>query len=169
MARHRWWVIATWLVALVALAVPAATLHDVYRDVFTVPGTNSQESTNLLEQRFPSQQEPTASIVFAAKPGATLTGAADKAAIAAVLAAVQKQTGVASVTNPFGQLPRVSGNGRIAVATVNYTGTFATVPKGAFVALETAGAPARAAGLEVQYGGPVVDIQNQNSNDGCFD
>src|SRR6185436_11079835 len=90
------------------------------------------------------------------KPGATLTGAADKAAIAAVLAAVQKQTGVASVTNPFGQLPRVSGNGRIAVA---------TVPKGAFVALEAAGAPARAAGLEVQYGGPVVDIQNQDSND----
>ncbi len=165
MARHRWWVVATWLVALVVLAVPAAALHDVYRDVFTVPGTNSQDSTNLLEQRFPSQQQPTASIVFAAKPGATLTDAADKAAIAAMLAAVQRQPGVTSVTNPFGQLPRVSGDGRIAVATVSYTGTFADVPKGAFVALEGAGSPARAAGLEVQYGGPVVDIQNQDSND----
>jgi RND superfamily putative drug exporter len=165
MARHRWSVIATWLVALIALAVPAASLHDVYRDVFTVPGTNSQDSTNLLEQRFPSQQQPTASIVFAAKPGATLTGAADEAAIGQVLAAVRQQPAVAAVSNPFGVPPRVSGNGRIAVATVNYDGTFSTVPKGAFVALERAGAPARAAGIEVQYGGPVVDIQNQDSND----
>ena len=71
--RRRWWVVGAWaLVLAVTLLVPASGLHDVYRDVFTVPGTNSQESTNLLEQRFPSQQEPTASIVFAAKPGATL-------------------------------------------------------------------------------------------------
>jgi RND superfamily putative drug exporter len=165
MARHRWWVVATWLVVLITLAVPTASLHDVYRDVFTVPGTNSQDSTNLLEARFPSQQQPTASIVFAAKPGATLTDAADKAAIGTVLAAVAKQPGVASVSNPFGTVPRVSGDGRIAVATVNYTGTFQDLPKGAFVALEGAGTPARAAGLEVQYGGPVVDIQNQDSND----
>jgi len=108
MARHRWSVIATWLVALIALAVPAASLHDVYRDVFTVPGTNSQDSTNLLEQRFPSQQQPTASIVFAAKPGATLTGAADEAAIGQVLAAVRQQPAVAAVSNPFGVPPRVS-------------------------------------------------------------
>jgi RND superfamily putative drug exporter len=165
MARHRWWVLGGWFLALAALAAPAATLHDVYRDVFTVPGTNSQDSTNLLEQRFPSQQEPSASIVFAAGPDATLTGAADEAAIESVLAAVTGQPGVSGVTDPFGSTPRVSANGRIAVATVTYKGSFADVPEGAFAALERAGAPARAAGLEVQFGGPVVDIQNADSSD----
>ena len=108
MARHRWWVIGAWVLAVVALAAPAATLHDVYRDVFTVPGTNSQDSTNLLEQRFPSQQDPSASIVFAAKPGATLTDAADRTAVESVLATVEGQPGVAGVTDPFGSTPRVS-------------------------------------------------------------
>jgi RND superfamily putative drug exporter len=165
MARHRWWVVTAWAIALVALAAPASSLHDVYRDVFSVPGTNSQDSTNLLEQRFPSQQDPTASIVFAARRGATLTSAADKAAIESVLTRVRTQTGVGAVSDPFGAAPRVSGDGRIAVSTVSYHGTLADLPKTAFTSLETAGAPARVAGLEVQYGGPVVDIQNADSSD----
>jgi RND superfamily putative drug exporter len=163
--RHRWWVIGAWVLLLVVLLGSASGLHDVYRDVFTVPGTNSQESTNLLEQRFPSQQEPTASIVFAAKPGATLRTPADQAAVESVLAEVKHQPGVAAVTDPFGSVPRVSADGRIAVATVNYQGTFAELPKTAFASLESAGATARAAGVEVQYGGPVVDILNADSSD----
>ena len=46
--RRRWWVIAAWLLLAVVLAVPASSLHDVYRDVFTMSGANSQESTNLF-------------------------------------------------------------------------------------------------------------------------
>jgi RND superfamily putative drug exporter len=163
MATHRWWVIGVWLLALVALAVPAVSQHDVYRDVFSVPGTNSQEATNLLDQRFPAQQDPTASVVFSASSG-TLNTPANKAAIESVLTAVKGQPGVANVTDPFGSVPRVSANGRVAISTVSYTGAYADVPKGAFKALENAGQPARDAGLEVQYGGPVVDIQNSESS-----
>ncbi|MGZ6887360.1 MAG: MMPL family transporter [Acidimicrobiia bacterium] len=164
MARHRWWVLGAWAVAVLALLTSVSGLQDVYRDVFTVPGTNSQSATNLLDQRFPSQQDPTASIVFAARTG-SLTGADDKAAIESALAAVRKDPGIAAVTDPFGSVPRVSANGRIAVATVSYSGSFADLPKGAFEALEAAGAPARAAGLDVEYGGAVVDIQNSQSSD----
>jgi putative drug exporter of the RND superfamily len=163
MARRRWWVIGAWLLAIAALLVPASHLHDVYRDVFSVPGTNSQDATNLLDQRFPSQQDPTASIVFSAKSG-ELTRAADKTAIASVLDAVQRQAGVANVTDPFGAAPRVSSNGRIAVATVSYHGSFSDLPKAAFDDLERAATPARAAGIDVEYGGAVVDIQNSQSS-----
>ena len=164
MARRRWWVIGAWLLAVAALLVPVSHLHDVYRDVFSVPGTNSQDATNLLETRFPSQQDPTASIVFATRTG-TLSDATDRAAIGKVLATVSRLPGVANVTNPFGTVPRVSADGRIAVATASYDGSFADLPKGAFEALESAGAPARAAGIDVEYGGTVVDIQNSQSSD----
>ena len=163
MAAHRWWVVGVWLLALVALAVPATQQHDVYRDVFSVPGTNSQDATNVLDQRFPSQQDPTASVVFSTSSG-SLNTAANRAAIEAVLTQVKGQPGVATVTDPFGAVPRVSGNGHVAISTVSYTGAFSDVPKGAFKALETAGQSARDAGLEVQYGGAVVDIQNSESS-----
>ena len=135
----------------------------MYRDVFSVPGTNSQSATTLLDQRFPSEQDPTASIVFAARSG-VLTGAADKTAIESVLGAVKRQPGVANVTDPFGAAPRVSAGGQVAVATVSYHGAISDLPKDAFSALEAAGAPARDAGLDVQYGGTVVDIQNSQSS-----
>ena len=78
---------------------------------------------------------------------------------------MKRQPGVAGVTDPFGSVPRVSADGRIAVATVTYQGSFADLPRTAFSSLESAGAPATAAGVDVQYGGPVVDIQNAAASD----
>ncbi len=58
----------------------------------------------------------------------------------------------------------MSSNGRIAISTVRYKGQFSDLPKQAFEQLERAGTSARDAGVTVEYGGAVVDIQNQPKN-----
>ena len=165
MVRHRRAVVAIWVLALVLLGVGAVSRHSVLRDVFTVPGTNSQSATNVLEQRFPAQQQPQATIVIAADQGSTLTTPATEAAVESMLATVGKQDGVASVSNPFTAPPRISKNGRIAIATVSYEGTYSDLPVDAFKDLTAAATPVEATGVQVEFGGSVTDIQNAGSND----
>ena len=69
MVRHRRIVVVVWIVALVGLGAGAAAQNSVLRDVFSVPGANSQSATDVLDQRFPAQQQPQATIVIAARPG----------------------------------------------------------------------------------------------------
>jgi RND superfamily putative drug exporter len=165
MVRHRRAVVAIWVVALVLLGVGATAQHSVLRDVFSVPGTNSQAATNVLDQRFPAQQQPQATIVIAAAPGQTVTGAETQAAVGSMLTAIGKQPGVASVKNPFTPPERVSRNGRIAIATVSYEGTYSDLPVDAFADLTAAARPLEATGVQVEFGGQVTDIQNAGSND----
>ena len=164
MVRRRWWVLGVWIVVLLTLGTMAKSEHNVFRDVFTVPGTNSQAATDLLAQRFPAQTQPTATIVVAAGSGA-VTDAKSEAAVQSALARVAKLPGVASVTDPFsGPTARVSANGKIAVATVRYTGAISDVPKDAFTDLESTMEPASKAGVTVDLGGQVVDIQNTQAS-----
>ncbi len=164
MVRRRWWVLGVWIVVLLTLGTMAKSEHNVFRDVFTVPGTNSQAATDLLAQRFPAQTQPTATIVVAAGSGA-VTDAKSEAAVQSALARVAKLPGVASVTDPFsGPTARVSANGKIAVATVRYTGAISDVPKDAFTDLESTMKPASKAGVTVDLGGQVVDIQNTQAS-----
>ncbi len=122
--------------------------------MFTVPGTDAQQAVDLLSARFPAQNLPTAQVVFHARTGtlasATLTQAS------AALEALPKVRSVAPA--------QVSGDGTIAVLNVVYSVPFADLPRNAVTALERATRPARAAGVTVDYGGPVVDLLSQQSS-----
>jgi RND superfamily putative drug exporter len=158
-------VLGAWLVVLVTLLGAAGGAGTPFRDVFTIPGTDAQRAVDLLSERFPAQNLPTAQIVFHTTDG-NLASGADRAAIDAVIAAVGGQPDVQSVSNPFaGQsVLGLSANGKTAVATVTYSAQFADLPHDAVTALEAAAAPARAAGLTVEFGGPVVDVLGQPSS-----
>ena len=54
-ARRHWWFIGAWLVAAVGAVFVAAALDGQTNDNFRIPGAQSQQALDLLEQRFPSQ------------------------------------------------------------------------------------------------------------------
>ena len=162
MVRHRRLVVVVWLVVVIGLGALSKADGDPFRDVFSVPGANSQSATNLLNSRFPAQQQPSAQIVVNDRTG-PVTDPGTQRVVNAALATVAKLPGVATVSYPFTPPARVSANGRIALATVRYRGAVADLPKHAFDQLEKSVAPIRATGLRVELGGPVVDLQNQQS------
>ena len=53
MARRRWWVLGVWLLVLAVLGDAGVGVQNVFRDVFSVPGTNSQAATDLLASDSP--------------------------------------------------------------------------------------------------------------------
>jgi len=81
-------VLALWLVALVAVvSVGKGRQHDT-NDDFAIPGTDAQRAVAVLQERFPSQNNATANVVFHAPTG-TLSRPAAQQAIAATTTALK--------------------------------------------------------------------------------
>ena len=81
-AKRRWWVLGVWLLIAIALGAAAAPAGKPFRDVFTIPGTDSQAAIEVLDQRFPQANLPSAQVVLhdskGAVPTATVTAASDR-------------------------------------------------------------------------------------------
>jgi putative drug exporter of the RND superfamily len=161
-SRHHWAVIGVWVLIVVILGVVAKGQDGQTHDVFTIPGTQSQKALDVLARQFPAANDASAQVVFVSK-GAPLTAPASAAAIGETVARLEKLPGVKAVTNPTSPLfaSALSADKKIGFSTVAFDGDVTKVPAGTFVALQHAAAPANAAGLQVRFGGPVVDYLNQ--------
>ena len=58
-------VLAAWLAALVGTVALAMAADGETSDTFEMPGTESQQAVDLLDERFPSESGSTARVVFA--------------------------------------------------------------------------------------------------------
>ncbi|HEX3316848.1 MAG TPA: MMPL family transporter [Solirubrobacteraceae bacterium] len=67
--RHKLLVIAVWVVIFAGLAVSSAVMGSNTADNLTLPGTDSQKATDLLNAKFPQQANGTVPIVFVAPHG----------------------------------------------------------------------------------------------------
>jgi hypothetical protein len=82
--RRRGLVALIWLAMLVTAGVGAATLSGETSDSFEIPGTESQQAFDLLEERFPdapSADNTAARVVFAAPEGQSLTDPENRAIV----------------------------------------------------------------------------------------
>ena len=62
-ARHPWRTIGAWILVAVVVGGLAASAKG-YSESFTIPGTESQQATDLLKERFPAQAGATAQVVL---------------------------------------------------------------------------------------------------------
>jgi RND superfamily putative drug exporter len=156
--RRRWYVAFMWMAVLAAVGYGAATAPSATDDGFTMPGIESQKAFDLLDQRFPGADADgaTARLVFVAGDGHTV--AEYRAAIERTVAEVAGGTEVARAVDPF-QARAVSGDGRTAYATVDYTVKAADLSGASKEALEHAVEQARDAGLTVEVGGDALATQ----------
>ena len=162
-ARHHWIVIGLWLVIAVGLVFAAEASGGETVDNFTIPGTQSQDAADLLEERFPSQSGDTASVVYEARQG-KVTDPANIAAIGEVqdaLAKLPHASGVTGAATPTVGVAFVSQDGTIGYTQVQFDEAAPDLGKEAFEEIEQASQPAVDAGMRVEYGGPVVDYGNQ--------
>jgi RND superfamily putative drug exporter len=143
---HRRTVLAAWVVGIAVLAVVAVSVKQPTSNSFTVPGTQSQQATDLLDTKFPGTGGAQAQVVFSVPAGQSLTSPADHQAVESTVAQLRKLPQVVSVMDPY-QTGTVSRNGQIAYATVAYPVAVADVSAASQTALLDSGGPARAAGI----------------------
>ena len=155
--RHRRLVLLLWLLAAICTIALAIGGGGKTNDNFTIPGTESQKTADLLKQKLPALAGAQTTVVFATTGDVKVTDPQQKAGIEAALANIAnpaKVPQVASVVDPF-QTQAVSQNGHVALATINYTATQADVKDATLDAVQTAVAPAHDVGVGVEYSGSV--------------
>ena len=157
-ARHSWPVIALWVVAALVTAGAAARWGEASSESIEIPGTESQRAIDLLEERFPDAAGGRARVVFATDDG-KVTDPAPRSGIEGTLDQIRVLPHVTQVIDPFGPAAAflVSDDERIAFAEIAYDTTAREVGTDGVAALTATDAPALAAGLDVAYGGPVVE------------
>nr|WP_246400610.1 MMPL family transporter [Jiangella mangrovi] len=156
--RSRRLVGAIWLAVIVLAGLAAATLSNPTSDSFAIPGTESQEAFDLLQERFPgsSPDGAAARLVFAAPDGGTVTDPAHEQAITDAVARIDAGPQVAAVVDPF-TAGLVSEDGRIALAEVTYAVDFFSLEPKARETLDDAVETARESGLRVELGGTAAE------------
>jgi RND superfamily putative drug exporter len=157
-ARRRFLVLGVWIVVAGGIFALGRSIGPAFLDDFRIPGSEGQRATDVLMARFPEQAGATATIVFRARTG-TLADPAAMAAVKQTLARAAELPHVVAVDDPTktGGEAGVSRDRTIAFSTVHYDEGISELGRAGADRLTQVGGPAREAGLEVEFGGPLVE------------
>jgi RND superfamily putative drug exporter len=144
-ATHPWRVVLAWLGIIATLIVLVATVGGSLEDEFTIPGSETQKATDLIEAEFASEQGGVLNLVFAAPAGERLDTPERKAAVLAAVAKLKTEefapsedrTGITEVGDPFDE-NTFSDDGRIAFAEAQFDQTIEESDREAVVAVQEA-------------------------------
>ena len=154
-ARHRFWILAIWVLVTVALVGMSQRLGDATNNSLTLPGSNSQLATDTLSKSFPDQANGTSPIVLHVSSG-KLTDSGYSGAVNQAAADVAKTRDVASVVNPLtpqgaAALSKDQATGYLSVTLSVNPGALSV--HDAQTIIDAATKPAEAAGIQVETGG----------------
>jgi RND superfamily putative drug exporter len=152
--RHRI-VIALWLIVFALLAMWARSAGTDVNDNLTLPGTDSQRATDLLEQRFPSQANGTNPVVLTAPKGSKLEDSKYKKPIDDTVSAFKKDPDVRSATSPLSSDGKslLAKDKRIGYIALNLKASPSELTLDDANRLVALAEPAENAGLKVGFGG----------------
>ena len=161
--RWRYVVIIGWVIILGGLVLAKHTYGGTYVNNYTVSGTDSARGLDTLNASFPKEGGYGGQIVFKARHG---TVTADQSAVNQATANVSKLPHVISATSPFAssQSGQVSKDGTIAYASATWSVNPDSLGTDYLHKLNKAVAPARNAGLIVDYGANAGNIGQQTSD-----
>jgi RND superfamily putative drug exporter len=162
--RHKFVVIAAWVLLLVGLSALSQAVKSDYNDSFSLPGTGSTTAQDLLAKAVPAQAGDSDTIVWQVSSGTVRNGAVT-ARMSAMLKDVAGMPEVASVASPYGPhgARQISADGRIAYATVDFTEQASDLQKADITRVISAAEATREPGLNVQLGGQAIESSQQTS------
>ncbi|MGX1225403.1 RND superfamily putative drug exporter [Streptomyces ambofaciens] len=156
--RRRWTVALVWAAVLAAVGLAGMTVPEAEEEPFSMPGIESQEAFDLMEERFPgaAADGATARVVFVSPNGEKVTATENKKAVEAAIAELGDGTQVASTVDPY-ESGAVSEDGSTAYTTVTYKVDAAGLTDASRSHLTESLEHARASGLTVEAGGDAME------------
>ena len=157
--RRRRLFVLLWLAVLGAIGFASSTAPPLPGESGSMPGIEAQAAVDLMQQRFPGNagriDNATARVVFVAPAGQRITDPGNRAAVQALVGKLSHGSQVSVAVDPF--LARaVSADQSTAYATVAYQAKPDGLTDNAKNEMRDAVGAARAAGLTVEVGGPVL-------------
>ena len=155
--RRRWSVTALWMLALGGAVLLAVASEGPVTTRATMPGIESQQAFDLIAERFPgaAADGASATIVFVAPPGRTLTSAGTARSVDAALASVSGGPQVTRVVAPTAGAS-ISADGSTGFAAISYGVPPSEMTAESRTALAAAVERARGAGLTAEMSGSAL-------------
>ena len=164
--KRRRLVVAVWVVIVIAAAVSGRIWGGEFVDDFRLPGSESEQARELLEEDFPSQAGGSARIVFSAPEG--LREPAAQEATRSTLEAIVALPHVAFVGDPLsGRGGSLSSSGTVAFADVRYDQPLSQLGSQAVEHLEQAAEVGRRQGVQVELGGELLGFAREPQTRGA--
>jgi putative drug exporter of the RND superfamily len=160
---HRKYVLLGWIVLLFGVNALAQSAGTSYSNNFTLPNSDAQRASDLLQRSFPAQAGDRDTIVYEVASG-NIDDPAVRAHMSAAFAKVAKLPHVAGVISPYGGAAAgksVSANRRIAFATVVFDEKANDLPKSAAERVVNVARAAARPGLQVELGGQAIEATEQ--------
>lgn len=163
--RHRRIVVGAWLVVAIVVSLLASSLGKQFADDLSLPGRDSQEATDLLVSKFPSQANGTIPILYKAKQG-KITDSANEKTVTDSIKKISEESLVDSINSPFTKATaaQVSKGGEIAYASMILTEGPGEVSDGDADSLVDS-IHDSAKGMEVAVGGSLGTQVSSESNE----
>ncbi|MFJ4834928.1 MMPL family transporter [Streptomyces sp. NPDC088747] len=169
-ARHFVTVIVLWLAALVALSLLNRAFGGEYEDNFSLPGVQSQQGLDVLKEHDPAAGGYSSQIVLQdrSKPLTDLSSQMSQ-----TVGDLQKLPHVLAVQNPLetssGQsqpdVGPLSSDAKTAYITVRFDVQPSTLGDDYLHGVDDSVQPLRAAGADVEYGGPLGELARPAADD----
>ncbi|MFG3214669.1 MMPL family transporter [Streptomyces tendae] len=158
--RRRRTVVLVWAAVLATVFLGAANSPEAPEDSASLPGIESQQAFDLLDERFPGSEADGAEarVVFVAADGQQVTSTANRSAVDTLVDEVADGPQVAGATSPF-DAHAVSEDASTAYATITYRTTADDLTEASKEALTEAVEHARDAGLTVEVGGSALETE----------
>jgi RND superfamily putative drug exporter len=159
---HRWLVVVTWLLVVIAAGAGMKIGGGQLDNTFTIPGSPSQTALDQVKKDFPAAGGTSAQLVFAARGGTTVTSPANAAAISQALSKAAAAPQVAAVIPPA-KSHLVAKDGTTAIATVQYRVGASGLASGTLDALSSIASAADSSTLSAQPGGQAFSSLSSGS------
>jgi RND superfamily putative drug exporter len=127
--RHKWRVLAIWVVIGAILGVGAVSLKGEFNESFSIPGAESAEALRQLNTTFPGSGKATATAVLVAPEGTSLTDPAVREVVEAWMNdELLADSKVDEVTSPYNDHVSglISDDGRAAIVRLSVEGMVTT-------------------------------------------
>lgn len=165
--RHRWLIVIGWLVLLAAAMASSRLAGGSFNNDLTLSGTDSQAAYDTLRRDFPALSGDGMQVVLHRDAG--VQSPEVRQAVESSLAELRDDPAVAMVGSPYGPQQRlVSEDGRTAIATVQFTQRAKDIPRQAVDRAQDAFLPVRDQGVQVEFGGPAVQVESGPSGSEVF-
>ncbi|MFF1682720.1 MMPL family transporter [Streptomyces sp. NPDC058256] len=173
-ARHFVIVIVLWLAALVALQMLNRSFGGEYEDNFSLSGVQSQQGLDVLKEHDPAAGGYSSQIVLQDK-SKPLTDVASQ--MSQTVGDLQKLPHVLAVQNPLqsssGQSTQsgqpnvgpITSDAKTAYITVRFDVQPSTLGDDYLTGVDASVQPLRAAGVDVEYGGPLGELARPEADD----
>jgi putative drug exporter of the RND superfamily len=155
---HRLYVAIGWVVLLIAVNAIAQSAGTEYSNNFTLPNSDAQRASDLLQRSFPAQAGDRDTIVYKVSSGNVLDPAV-RARMEAMFSQVARLPHVTSVISPYADAAgkSISANRQIAFATVVFDEKANLLPVSAPERVVAVAQAAAKPGLEVELGGQAIE------------